>query len=180
MQQVEGAETPPPLEDLRLPVSASPRVEWGRALPAAALGGVCSLLAMRIPYGMFGPAFLLGGAVAVLFYSRRRERLPTAIAGAQIGAVSGGLIWLFFSIIMVATLVYWPEQLRKQMLESIGQMAGRGYDPQRIQQIQELLKTPTGLTSFVVFGVVLLFVLFVAGSSIGGAFCAAWLAKRGR
>ena len=136
------------------------------------------MLAMRIPYAMFGPAFLLGGAIAVLFYSRRRDRLPTPAAGAQIGAVSGFLIWLFFSIIMVGTLVYWPDQLRKQMLESIGQMAGRGYDPQRVQQVQDLLKTQTGLTSFVVLGVVLLFLLFVAGSTIGGAFCAAWLGRR--
>jgi len=81
---------------------------------------------------------------------------------------------------MVGTLVYWPEMLRKQMLDSMAQMAGRGYDPQRVQQIEDLLKTQAGITAFVVFGVILLFVVFVAGSSIGGAFCAAWLAKRSR
>ena len=168
------------VQPLRLPVIPSPRVEWARALPAAVLGGICSVLAMRIPYAIFGPAFLLGGAIAVLFYCRRSERQPTPMAGAQIGAVSGGLVWLFFSIIMVGTLVYWPDMLRKQMLDSMAQMVGHGYDAQRAQQIEDLLKTHTGLTAFVVFGVVLLFVVFVAGSSIGGAFCAAWLAKRSR
>ena len=135
---------------------------------------------MRIPYAIFGPAFLLGGAIAVLFYSRRSDRLPSPMAGAQIGAVSGGLIWLFSSIFMVGTLVYWPEMLRKQMLDNMAQMVGHGYDPQRAQQIEGLLKTQAGLTASVVFGVVLLLVVFVAGASIGGAFCAAWLAKRSR
>lgn len=178
--QISHSAPTTPAEPLRLPVFPSMRVEWARALPAAALGGICSVLSMRIPYAMFGPAFLLGGAIAVLFYSRRSDRLPTPIAGAQIGAVSGGLIWLFFSIIMVSTLVYWPEMLRKQMLDNMAQMAGHGYDPQRTQQIGDLLKTQAGLTAFVVFGVILLFVVFVAGSSIGGALCAAWLAKRSR
>jgi len=181
VQPSEGSPAAVPVPAMRLPVIPSPRVEWARALPAAALGAVCSVvLAMGIPYAMFGPAFLLGGAIAVLFYSRRSDRLPSPSAGAQIGAVSGGLIWLFFSIIMVGTLVYWPEMLRKQMLDSVTLLAARGHDAQQVQQIQDLLKTQAGLTAFVVFGVILLLVIFVAGSSIGGAFCAAWLAKRSR
>ena len=177
-QVPESAETPAPLQPLRLPVIPSGRVEWAQALPAAALGGVCSLMALVIPYAVFGPAFLLGGAVAVMFYCRRRDRSPTPSAGARIGAVSGGLGFLFSSIPLVATLVYRPEELRKSVLESVGQMAGRGYDPQKVQQLEGILKTPEGLTFFVVLGVVAMFVIFVVGASIGGAFCAAWLRKR--
>ena len=174
----ESAETPAPLQPLRLPVIPSGRVEWAQALPAAALGGVCALMALVIPYAVFGPAFLLGGAVAVMFYCRRKDRSPTPGAGAKIGAVSGGLGFLFSAIPLVATLVYRPEELRKSVLESVGQMAGRGYDPQKVQQLEDILKTQAGLTFFVVLGVVVMFVIFVAGASIGGAFCAAWLRKR--
>jgi hypothetical protein len=177
-QAPESGETPAPMQPLRLPVIPSGRVEWAQALPAAALGGVLALMALVIPYAVFGPAFLLGGAVAVMFYCRRRDRSPTPGAGAKIGAVSGGLGFLFSAIPLVATLVYRPEELQKSVLESVAQMAGRGYDPQKVQQLQDILKTQAGLTFFVVLGVLVMFVIFVAGASIGGAFCAAWLRKR--
>ena len=174
----ESSETPAPSQPLRLPVIPSSRVEWAQALPAAALGGVCALMALLIPYAVFGPAFLLGGAVAVMFYSRRRDRSPTPGAGAKIGAVSGGLGFLFSAIPLAATLVYRPEELRKSVLESVALMTSRGYDAQKVQQLQDILKTQAGLTFFVVLGVVVMFVVFVTGASIGGAFCAAWLRKR--
>lgn len=154
------------------------RVEWAHALPGAALGGLCSLMALAIPYAVLGPAFLLGGAVAVLFYSRRRDRIPTPGAGAKIGAVSGGLGFLFAAIPLVATLVYRPEELRKPILDNVAQMVARGYDAQKVQQAEQLLKTQAGLTLFVVLLVMLMFAVFIAGASIGGAFCAAWLRKR--
>ena len=171
----EGAETSAPLQPLLLPVIPSGRVEWAQALPAAALGGVCLLMAARIPYAALGPAYLLGGAVAVMFYCRRKEHQPTAGAGAKIGAVSGGLGFLFPAILMLATLVYRPEELRKLALDS---MVSHGYDAQMVQQAEGILKTQAGLTFFVVLGVAVMFVIFVAGASIGGAFCAAWLRKR--
>ncbi len=174
----EHAEAPAALQPLRLPMIPSGRVEWSQALPAAALGGVCALMALLVPYAVFGPAFLLGGAVAVMFYCRRKDRSPTPSAGAKIGAVSGGLGFLFSAIPLVATLVYRPEELRKSVMDSVAQMAGRGYDPQKIQQLEDILKTEAGLTFFVVVGVVVMLVIFVAGASIGGAFCAAWLRKR--
>jgi hypothetical protein len=177
-QVPQGSDAPPPLQPLRLPVIPSGRVEWAQALPAAALGGVCALMALVIPYAVFGPAFLLGGAVAVMFYCRRRDCSPTPSAGAKIGAVSGGLGFVFSAIPLVATLVYRPEELRKSVLDSVGQMVSRGYDAQKVQQLQDILKTQAGLTFFVVLGVVVMFVIFVAGASIGGAFCAGWLRKR--
>jgi hypothetical protein len=154
-------------------------VQWSQALPGAALGGAFSLLVSVIPFAIFGPAFMAGGAVAVILYRRhRKDRLPTLGAGAQIGAASGGFGFLFFAIPAVATLVYRPDELRQGMLDSISQLVGRGYDPQKIQQVQQLLKSPEGLAFFVAFGLFVLFLVFVAGSSIGGALYAAWLRKR--
>lgn len=166
----------PPPQLLAVP---SAGVQWSQALPGAALGGAFSLLASVIPFAIFGPAFMAGGALAVIFYRRhRKDRLPTPGAGAQIGAASGGFGFLFFAIPAVATLVYRPDELRQGMLDNISQLVGRGYDPQKVQQVQQLLKSPEGLTFFVAFGLFVLFLVFVAGSSIGGALYAAWLRKR--
>jgi len=169
-----------PLPPLRITQRAlRAGVQWSRALPGAALGGVFSLLAMLIPYAIFGPAFLAGGALAVMLYRRQvGGSLPTTGAGAQIGAASGGFGFLYSAILAIATLVYRPTELRQAMLDSIAQMAGRGYDPQKIEQVQQLLKTPEGLTFFVVFALFLMFLITVLGSSIGGALYAAWIRKQ--
>ena len=148
-------------------------------LPGAALGGAFSLLAAIVPYAIFGPAFLAGGAVAVILYRRHiKDRLPSAGAGAQVGAASGGFGFLFFAIPAIATLVYRPDELRQGMLDNLAQYVGRGYDPQKIQQVQDLLKSPQGLNFFVAFVLFILFLMFVVGSSIGGALYAACGRKR--
>lgn len=152
---------------------------WSRALPGAALGGAFSLLAMVIPFAIFGPAFLAGGAIAVMLYRRQiGGALPSTGAGAQIGAVSGGFGFLYSAVVAIATLVYRPTELRQAMLDSISQMVARGYDPQKISQVQELLKSPEGLAFFVAFALFLMFMITILGSSIGGALYTAWLRKR--
>jgi hypothetical protein len=175
----DSNESLPVVPPLTLPAVSSTGVQWSHALPGAALGGAFSLLAAVIPFAIFGPAFMAGGALSVILYRRHmKDRLPTPGAGAQIGAASGGFGFLFFAIPAVATLVYRPDELRQGMLDNITQLVGRGYDPQKIQQVQQLLKSPEGLTFFVAFGLFVLFLVFVAGSSIGGALYAAWLRKR--
>ena len=153
-------------------------IHWGHALPSAALAGAFSVLAARIPLAAFGPAFMAGGALAVVLYRRHvKDRLPSPGEGAQIGAVSGGFGFLFVAIFVVAMLVYRPEELRQPMLEAITHPVVH-YDNQKIEQMQALVKTSEGLTFVVVFGLFLLFLIFVVGSSIGGALYAAWLRKR--
>jgi hypothetical protein len=175
-----GLLTPPPLP-LPPPVPPPLRsgVQWSRALPGAALGGVFSLLALVIPYAIFGPAFMLGGALAVMLYRRNLGGiLPAPGAGARIGAASGGFGFLYSAVMAIATLVYRPAEVRQGMLDNLSQMVGRGYDPQKVAQVQELIKTPDGLAFFVVFGLFVMLVVMVAGSSIGGALYAAWVRKR--
>ena len=161
-----------------LPVIPSTGVQWSHALPAAALAGAFSLFALVIPLAVFGPAFLAGGALSVILYRRHaKDRIPSPADGAQIGAASGGFGFLFLTILVVAKLVYSPDELRQPMLERIAQ-AGHSYDAQRLQQMQEFIKSPQGLAILVGFGLLMLFVIFVAGSSIGGALYATWLRKR--
>lgn len=173
----------PAVLPLVLPSISSARVRWSQALPGAALGGAFSLLAV-IPFASFGPivlgpAFAMGGALSVMLYSRReRNRLLATAAGARIGAASGGFGFLFPAILVIATLVYRPGELRQVMLDQISRAAVRGYDLQNIEQMKQVLQTPQGLTFFIVLGLFALLLIFVVGSSIGGALYAAWLRKR--
>ena len=101
--------TPPPLPTLPrpFPLARSGTVVWSRALPGAALGGIFSLLAMVIPYAVFGPAFLLGGALAVMFYRKSSGGIaPAPGAGARIGVASGGFGFLYLAVLVVVMAVY--------------------------------------------------------------------------
>jgi len=154
-------------------------VQWSKALPAAVLGGIVSILSLALPLAVWGPAYAIGGAVAVFVYSlRARSTRLTPSAGAKIGAASAGFGYAIIAIITVATYVYHSEDLRKAMSDAINQMAARGSDAQTVQQALELLKTQEGLGFFVAFGLSILLVVFVVASSIGGAVCASWLRRR--
>ena len=175
---VPAEDEQPRFAQVSLPVRAA-GVQWSQALPGAALAGAFSLLLAIVPFAVFGPAFLVGGALAVFLYRRQsKDRLPTPGEGGRVGAASGGFGFLFFAIMTVATLVYRPEEMRTGMLESMSQLAARGYDAHKVQQVQELLKTSQGLAVLVAFGLVVIGLMFVIGSSIGGALYAAWLRKR--
>jgi len=152
-------------------------VSWPHALPAAALGGVTAIVALMIPMAAWGPAYVVGGAIAVLLY-RRRVRVPLASgAGAKIGAASGGFSFLILAIMMLAMYVYHPDDLRKGITDSLAQLSAKGYDAQGAQQAIDILNNPGGLGYFLVAGMTMLLVIFLAASSIGGALCAAYLRK---
>jgi hypothetical protein len=154
-------------------------VQWSRALPGAALGGVFSLLAMVIPFGVLGPAFMLGGGLAVMLYRRTAGGVvPSPGAGARIGAASGGLVFLYLSVLAVAIAVYYPDATRNWMLAPLSQMTARGYSPEQVAQAQELVKSPGGVMVVLGFLLFLMLLIMVAGSSIGGAFYAAWSRRR--
>jgi hypothetical protein len=102
----------------------------------------------------------------------------TPLAGAKIGAASGGFGFSILAIITIATYVYHSDELRKAMADAVHQMTARGSDPQSAQQALEFLKTQEGLGFFVAFGLAMLLLIFVISSSIGGALCASWLRRR--
>jgi hypothetical protein len=161
----------------------SSQIVWAHALPRAAGAGVLCFLAIG-PMAVLGPlavgpVLMLGGAIAVMLYRRRLgNTLPTAGAGARIGAASGGFAFLFLGTITVATLVYRPNEIRQALLDSLSQMATRGYDPQKAQQLRDLLNTSQGLMSLTIAGLLLVLLIFVAGAGIGGALYAAWVRRR--
>ncbi len=178
IDQVDPGEGGAPGAALRLPQMPH-GVQWQRALPAAALGGVISIVALALPLAVWGPAYAIGGAAAVFVYRlRTRHAHMTPLAGAKIGAASGGFGFSILAIITIATYVYHSDELRKAMADAVHQMTARGSDPQSAQQALEFLKTQEGLGFFVAFGLAMLLLIFVISSSIGGALCASWLRRR--
>lgn len=177
----EAAVSPlPPPTSVFSPTRAHPApVFWTRAVPAAAVGGMIGLLGTFIPFGALGPAYALGGAVAVFMYRARTHIVPSPRAGAKIGAASGAVAFLIFAVIVLATYFRDPDPLRKVFAQVIAQLSARGSDPQVIQQLNDLLNAPGGLGSLTLYLLVVLLVIFLIGFSIGGALCAAYL-RRGR
>lgn len=165
---------PPPL-----PAAQTGTVQWSRALPGAALGGVFSLPAMVIPFAMLGPAFMLGGGLAVMLYRRASGGVvPTPRAGARIGAASGGFAFLYVAVLTVACAVYRTAETRDFLLGGVAQLASWGYPPESIAQTKQMVMTPDGLVAAVCSILFTMLLIMVAGSSIGGAFYAAWSRRR--
>ncbi len=173
----------PAAEDLPIPAVApgadAARIRWSQALPCAALGGGLTLLLSFIPFALLGPACVAGGAFSMALYHRRAPNVVlTPARGAFVGAASGGFAFLFSALLIIAVLVYRADDLRKAVADSVSQFSGRGYDPDKIQQTLELLKTPQGLSLFVGFVLFIMCVIFIVGASIGGAWYSAWVRKR--
>ena len=186
-----AAESESPLPPNPATPAQSSRIKWSDALPCAALGGVFSLF-LVIPLALlrvgssaaplvFGAAFIVGGAWSVRIYCRRVKGAPIRpVAGAQIGAASGGFGFLFFAVLTVATVIYQGDEMRTPMADAFDQVTKRGADHEVARRILEFLKTPEGLASFVAFGLFVVLLIFVIGASIGGAWYSAWLRKQSR
>lgn len=170
------------LRSVERPQSQSSRIRWWRALPGAALAGALSLLLAQIPLAAYGPAFLAGGALSVVFYRRRvKEAQVTPAIGARLGAAGGGFGFLLLAMRAILVLFYQPDELRKavaaRVSQLVSQLAARGYSAEDAPKFLEFLKTPEG---FVMFSLLVALVISVVGSSIGGAWYSAWLRKRAR
>jgi hypothetical protein len=189
--KTEESVAEPPIQLPELLSRTSPeRVQWSHALPCAALGGGFSLLLVfplsaasaslpAAPLLVFGLAFLAGGAWSVRLYRRKvKDAVLTPGMGARLGAASGAFGFLFLAVVMVAMVVYQADEMRKLMADSAPQLTSRGYDAEKLKQMLDLLNTPGGLVIFVAFGLFVMLIMFVGGSSIGGAWYAAWVRKR--
>ena len=190
-QAQESSDRPILLPEL-LPRPRSARIQWSLALPCAALGGALSLL-LVIPLSMLsagapaallvmlGLAFLAGGAWSTRLYERKvKEAVLTPAAGGQVGAASGAFGFLFLAVLVVATVVYQADEMRKAISDSAPQLISRGYDAEKMRQMVDLLKSPGGLAFFVTFFLFVMLFMLVVGSSIGGAWYGAWARKRSR
>lgn len=147
---------------------------WRQAVHAAFLGGVFSALAMNLLGGLLGLGFIAGGALAVYVY---RRRVPGAVvnlsSGALLGAAAGLLGFLVFGILLAVEIQIthsWGK-VHQTVFDLLNQSA-QNANPQAQQQLQEAIqqfKTPEGFALLMIFLCLLLCLLFVFFSILGGA-----------
>ncbi len=156
---------------------------WQAANLAAGLGALAALIvavATGLPLLGFFVWMLGGGMLAVVIY-RRRQPFPslTAATGARLGAragVMGFVIVGLLSLAQVASL-RGSGQLRAALEQALKASAAHSGNPEAQQMVQQFL-TPEGMRLFLALGIVLMLVMFVAVSSLGGAIAAALSRKR--
>ncbi len=156
---------------------------WQHALPAAAQAGLIAAILMIIPLGaLFGLGTLLAGFLAVLFYRRRLfDTHLTAGLGARLGALSGMIGFGIFALFtaLETAIFHAGGELRTALMQAIDQAASKNTEPQA-QQMLHYLKSPQGLALVMIMGLMVMFVLFLALSSLGGVIGSALLRRKER
>jgi hypothetical protein len=163
----------PSSKSLDLPNVSTPSavVNWQHGVPAAALAGGIAGIAMTL-VGLFGILTAVAGFLSVVFYRRRtRGSVLAPRAGARLGATSGVMSFLLFSVLTIPSGLF-----RRMMLEMLKEYSARRSDPQLQATFDgwaEMLKTQQGLTVFLAC----LFFVIIATSAIGGALGGAFLGR---
>lgn len=149
-------------------------IYWAHGFPAAALAGAIASFGMMF-VGLFGLWMLAAGFLSVLFYRRRtRGGLLFPRAGARLGATTGLLACAMFAFVTVPTGLF-----RNVMFELLKRYAAQSSDPEvrtLTEHWQEMLKTPGGLSAWLVGFCLFLILVSAVGGALGGAF----LSRRGR
>ena len=149
------------------------------------MGGFLALFLSIIPFLAFGPAFLAAGVFAVFLYRRKTLIQLNRRAGARLGAASGGFAFLFLAVVIVATVVYTPDEKRAAFVtslreSSVAQLKASHYDPDTVRRAIEFVNTGEWLLISFIFVMFVFLLICVVGASIGGAWYSAWLQKRDR
>ncbi|MFI5070078.1 MAG: hypothetical protein ACHP8A_04225 [Terriglobales bacterium] len=157
-----------------------PKGQWAQALPAAFVGMlIATALATIIP-GALGLGLLATGFLSVYFYRRRNPFAQLTIKlGARLGALSGVLGFGITAIASAtaAAVLHSGGQLHALMLKAAEQYVSRSTDPQ-MQQVLDFYASPQGFILMLVIGSIMMLLLFMALSSMGGMIGAAVLRKK--
>ncbi len=154
------------------------RLDWRHAFPVALTAGIVLALCWALPWLTFLMWGLVGGALAVALYQRRKQVTITAGLGARLGAVTGLLGFVAFAVIisleLLATRGAGIRELWRQMLE---QAAARNPNP-AVQEMIQRLSTPEGMALLFTITMVIVLAAFLVFSSIGGVIGASLFGKR--
>ena len=156
------------------------RVEWAQALPAAFLGMLIATILSTVVRGALGLGLVVAGFLSVYFYRRRNPLVHLTLKlGARLGAISGVL---GFGITAVASataiaVLHSGGEIHALMLKEVQQYVSRSSDPQ-MQQVLDFYASPQGFILMLILGSIMMFVLFLALSSMGGLIGAAVLRRK--
>jgi MFS family permease len=154
-------------------------LDRGNVLRAAIAAGVIAGLLSMLPLG-FILGSPLGGFLSVLLYRRRSWSAdPSRSAGFRLGALSGLFGFLIFAVLasMQVLLLHGGNEVREAMIEAVRRQQARNPDPQARQMLDYFL-TPHGLMTMVIVGLILMGILFVLLSGVGGSFSATLLRRK--
>ena len=101
--------------------------------------------------------------------------------GARLGMASGALGFGMFAVLTALEMALFRSggQLRSALLDAVRQSAARSSDPQA-QKLLDYLKTPAGLALVLVLGLIVMFIVFLIFSGLGGALGAVLLRRKQR
>ena len=178
--QEQRVERPVTLAELQ---SDPPKQGWRAANLAAGLGALTALIvavATGLPQlGFF--AWMVGGGMLTVVIYRRRQHLGhiTARIGARLGAMAGLMGFVIFALLSLVQMLALrgTGQLQSAFQQALKTSAAHSGNPEAQQLMQQFL-TPEGMRTLIILGIILMLVLFVALSSLGGAFAAALSGKR--
>lgn len=151
------------------------------ALRAAAYAGVIGALLCLVPLRpIFVLAMPFGGFLSVFFYRRFTQGiLPLSRAGFKLGAMAGlfSFVLLLVSVALGTLAPHSQNELRDALLQSFQQVQEQTTDPQARQMLDYFVSS-RGMAVVIVAGFVLMAVIFVLLSGIGGAVSASFLGRK--
>lgn len=199
-----SGEVQPSVPPVALHPAPSGTIVWREGIRASALAGLMLSfaiflvpvivagigLALHLGQGAIGLMVLLAswacmlaaGALVVRFYRRRRRDAAIAAGtGARLGALSGLLGFLFYSVPQALRLLFFHlgGSVIDAMQKAMEQAAAQSPDP-KAQEIMRSLMSPGALAAFITFLVVLFFLCFLVLSSLGGAIAASVWSRNSR
>lgn len=154
--------------------------DWAQALPSAGISLLAAifliLLGMPAGFGMVAAGFLC----VILYHRRRPMARLTAGRGARLGALTGGLGFGVFAIMLALMTAFRSgNEIHDALVKYFQQYAAQTADP-RMQQVLDLIKTPDGYLVILVLSLAVTLIAFVVFASLGGAIGAFLLHRRER
>jgi len=162
-----------------VPVLAVP-MRWSQALKpcgfAAVIGTLLMALGLTPAVAMFSAGFL-----SVLLYRQIRPGIAIGAAtGARLGAL-GGLLWFGIAAVLAAAAATVPDlraKIQEQVIDNATKWAAAHPPDPRIQAGLDQLKTPEGFVMMLIIGGVMMLVISVVLSTVGGSLAGALFGRR--
>jgi len=159
-------------------------VQWSQAWQGALLTGVGAALLSSLPFLALGSFIWLtiAGAISVSMYQRR---VPASVVrpgtGMRVGALSG--VFAFAVTAILSTVLFATEgnELRQAFEEQMQVQIAKTPDPRSQEMMRQLIAkigTPEGMATFFLWILVVIAVIFVLFSGLGGALGASRSARR--
>jgi len=160
-------ELPPVAESLRFRQPSG--VRWPEAARSAFLAGCLLTLAMAVPYAAplawFFVATIAAGGLAAALYARRSRLALTPARGARLGMLGGLAGWVTWVTICVLVLSLGGGQLIAGLRQAMQQKLAASSSP----QAQVILSSPGGMATILVLSSLMVLVIVLICSAIGGA-----------